>query len=441
MLTTCIAVLALGASGSTQEQDGELRSQLESMARAALADAGLPGLALRVVDGEQVALSKAWGYLDTGRRTLESVEVPRAAPAMLEPLVAVALLTFAERGQIDLGRELGEPFSALDFGGQKVRIAQLLTHTSGIPSFAELARGRSELLQPAQALEWLAARSLDSDPGSCFAYSESNTFLAGQLVERVGQAKLDETLARVVLEPLRLTSTSFRTSPEDQRTTVELIGERRELALSRLAGWPEVYTTLEDLLAFARAVDAGALIGVEGRRLATEALRAKGEDLPFTHGFARSLLASHPSLSFGGSTERGSVFVAWYPDAHLALALATGADTDVLPQLERRLARACLRLPEPGIVDLPIDAEHRAPYLGSYYIGCTRVELEDDGERLVFVTPFDERHALRYQGGQRFVSLGDPDLSLEFSVERGRAQSFLLMRRGTQTVGRRIDGA
>jgi hypothetical protein len=46
---------------------------------------------------------------------------------------------------------------------------------------------------------------------------------------------------------------------------------------------------------------------------------------------------------------------------------------------------------------------------------------------------------LRYQGHERFVSAEDPELSLEFTVEHGRAVSFVLTQRGLQTTARRLD--
>lgn len=441
MLTLWCCVVALGSSVGVQGTNADPQERFEGIARAAIADEGLSGLAVRIARDGKPVFSRAFGYLDTSRRTVESVEVPRAANAMFEPLVTTALLAMEERGQVDLERPLTDSFSALKFGAQPIRLSQLLSHTSGIPSFADFVAARGAPLDRAGVITWLADRPLDSEPGSCFAYSESNLVLASVLVERIGARPLVETLEQTLLEPLRLGSTSFRTGRVENNEAIDLLGERRELAISKLEGRVDTYSTLIDMVEFVQALDAGALIGPGGRRRLTEPLQARGEDLPFTHGFVRSKLLSYECLSFGGATSDSSVFVAWYPDANVFLALGTGIDTDALPRIERRLARALLNLPEPGIVDLPLSKDSRAVYLGSFYIGCTRVGIEEDGEQLFFVTPFDERHRLRSQGEHRFISASDPELILEFALANGRAESFLLIRRGTQTYGRRIDGA
>ena len=156
-------------------------------------------------------------------------------------------------------------------------------------------------------------------------------------------------------------------------------------------------------------------------------------------GFARSTMARNEALSFGSNDGRGSLHVAWYPDLELSIALATSVDTPDLPVLERRLVRAILDLPEPGIVDLPVARDQREVYLGGYYIGCTRVTIEERGETLEYLTPYGDRHRLRYQGHDRFVSAEDPEMSLDFTVEHGRAVAFVLTQRGLQTTARRLE--
>jgi hypothetical protein len=78
-------------------------------------------------------------------------------------------------------------------------------------------------------------------------------------------------------------------------------------------------------------------------------------------------------------------------------------------------------------------------YLGGYYIGCTRVTIEERDELLEYLTPYGDRHRLRYQGRDRFISAEDPEVSLEFTIEHGRAVAFVLTQRGMQTTARRLE--
>jgi len=61
------------------------------------------------------------------------------------------------------------------------------------------------------------------------------------------------------------------------------------------------------------------------------------------------------------------------------------------------------------------------------------------GETLERLTPCGERHRMRYQGHDRFVSNGDSEVSFEFTVEHGRAVAFVLTQRGLQTTARRLE--
>jgi len=278
---------------------------------------------------------------------------------------------------------------------------------------------------------------LDADPGTCTAYSASNVVLAGPLLERVTGHLLREYLGEHVIEPLGLEETRFEERVEPREASATL--HTRVETPRELLGLPPLATQIVDLERFVRGLGAGKLVGAVSLR----ELRVGALSLP-RHGsrcagFARATVARNEALTFGSNGARGSLYVAWYPDLELSTTLATSADTEDLPVLERRLTRAILDLPEPGIVDLPVARDQREVYLGGYYIGCTRVTIEERGDTLEYLTPYGDRHRLRYQGHDRFVSAEDSEVAFDFTVDHGRAVAFVRTQRGLQTTARRLE--
>lgn len=431
------ASIALFSLAPIQQPAADLAGRLQSIARGAVAESDLPGVAVRVATRDGVLLSRGLGYLDPERKRIESPLAPRDAEALVEPLIFTGLLAQVEAGKLALDAPLTDFFPKLSLGGQRVLVIHLVEQASGIPDCSDWLAVRKESATAADVLAWLEQRTLDADPGTCTTYSASNVVLAGLLLERVSDHPLREYLGEHVIEPLGLDETEFAERVELSEASAAL---RAPVETPReLLGLPPLRTQLADLERFVRALGAGKLIGsasVRELRFGALSLPRNGSRCA---GFVRSTLARNEALSFGSNDVRGSLHVAWYPDLELSITLATSADTTDLPVLERRIVRAILDLPEPGIVDVPISRDQREVYLGGYYIGCTRVTIEERDELLEYLTPYGDRHRLRYQGRDRFISAEDPEVSLEFTIEHGRAVAFVLTQRGMQTTARRLE--
>jgi CubicO group peptidase (beta-lactamase class C family) len=432
MTCALLSAVAVALSLVPPQESAALPARLEGLARACVADAELSGLAVRVTTEHGALFERGFGYADAGHAKVENPEHARAADALLEPLVATALLQLEHERRVNLQQALVERFPKLGFDGQKVLLAQLLDHTSGVPSYRGALAQRETPVGAQDVLAWLEGRSVEAEPGTCAIYSESNALLAAKVVEQVSEAPLAQVLGVSVFEPFGLVDTGFA-APDDANLAERGLGVRDVLGL------PPLRSSLVDIDRFVRQLGQGTGIGEDGRKRLYAPLEARGDDKAWPAGFTLERIGRNAALVIEGSNERGALRVAWYPELELVVALATSTDTPALAALERRMTRAILDLPEPGIVDLALDAETRAAYLGAYLIGCNRVTIEERGEHLEYVTPAGERHLLRAQGHQRFVSASDAEFELLFTLRDGKAESFLLTRRGFQTVGHRSE--
>ena len=177
-----------------------LRSDEESPALADAADAvvesGVPGVIVRLRDGEQ-ATELARGEASVGDRF--------RIGSVTKTFVAALTLDLAYLGILSLDDTVADHEPRLVDDADEITIRELLSHRAGLFDYTsdpQLLRGE---LDP-RALVEIA----DGKPRSeGYAYSSTNYLALGLVLQRASLAALDSMLARQILEPWRLDDTTF----------------------------------------------------------------------------------------------------------------------------------------------------------------------------------------------------------------------------------------
>jgi CubicO group peptidase (beta-lactamase class C family) len=124
--------------------------------------------------------------------------------SITKPVTACALMLLVERGKV----LLNDPVSRYlpEFTGDdraKVRIRDLLSHTSGLP---DMLPDNIELRRANAPLKEFVRRTFTTPllypPGTGFRYQSMGTLLAGEIVERVSGMRLRDFETKEIFEPL-----------------------------------------------------------------------------------------------------------------------------------------------------------------------------------------------------------------------------------------------
>jgi D-alanyl-D-alanine carboxypeptidase len=203
--------------------DPELTPVLQQMLEDWLAEDGAPGavLGVRLADGRTAVVASGETDAGTGRPVDPGHRF--RIGSITKTFIGALVVQLSEEGLLDLSETLESHLPGAPHAGE-VTVRQLLDHTSGMPDFAAQAAYRAALLRapgrewsPQEVVDLVASLELDFEPGTGWAYSNSNYLLLGMLAEEVGGEDLEVLLRERIIEPLGLGSTyleGFEDSPE-----------------------------------------------------------------------------------------------------------------------------------------------------------------------------------------------------------------------------------
>jgi len=134
--------------------------------------------------------------------------------SITKTFVATAVLQLVGEGRLELDEPVARRLPGFLAAGEQITLRHLLNHTSGLPEYAAdpaLFAGIAEnrVWDPRELVTMAEMQPPLFEPGSAWAYSNTNYIVAGLLVEAVSGRPLARELDRRIFSPLRLRQTSF----------------------------------------------------------------------------------------------------------------------------------------------------------------------------------------------------------------------------------------
>jgi len=245
---------------------------------AALSDAAIRDILRRRVDVDRRATGMVVGIVADGRRRVVAYGTqaagdsrPVAADTLFEigsltkVFTALLLADAVQRKQLrsddPVDRYLPAGFQTPQYNGRAITLADLATHTSGLPLFPPLTGHPLEALARYTATDlraWLAGLALSRDPGSRWEYSNVGYGLLGLALANQAGASYEGLLDRRILDPLGLRDTTLH--PAGTARDRLAVGHSPALVpvppldLGLFAPAGALRSTAQDLLRFAEAV-------------------------------------------------------------------------------------------------------------------------------------------------------------------------------------------
>ncbi len=427
----------------------------DSVAYAALATDGTPGLSIAVAKDGEVVFARGYGDADVENAVAARPETVYRIGSITKQFTASIIMRLVERGEISLDDPVTRFLPDYDTQGRTVTVRHLLNHTSGIFSYTSLGEEawrttfRHDLTDQ-ELIDLFESEPYDFEPGDEQRYNNSAYVLLGPIIEAVTGKPYARYLEEDLLGPLGLEHTLYcdvtrvvpqRASGYEYEDGTLINAFFLSMNVPGAAG--AMCSTVGDLMAWTRMLHAGEVVTRASlRQMTTPTVVVSGDTIPYGFGLGVGELEGHRSVAHGGGINGFISSLAHYPDDGVTVAVLTNAGSGPAGRIGQMVARAALGLDLPRVEDRPVTAELIQRVVGTYALerGENRLELtifEEEGQ-LMGLAEGQGANRLRWQGGTTFVPTFDDEVRLIFEPAEGRAERVVLHQGGGVVQGERV---
>jgi len=296
-----------------------------------------PGLALRLVRGEQIVIERTIGLAELDSMQTVGATTNFRLASITKHLTALAILMLVEDGRLTLDTRLNEVLTQFPEYAERISIQHLLQHQSGLPDYEPLVSlDRQPRIRDQGVVNLLQQiNQLDFEPGTSYHYSNSGYAVLTVIVETITGQAFETFLEERIFNPSKMSQSVAFVQGQNEVLNramgytvrnAEII-ETDQSAYSAVLGDGGVYSSIADLTTWHRVGFGRALISDRlFSAMMTPALERYGFGWRIDH------FEGHTRYHHSGSTSGFRNFIAHFPDLDLTLMILTNrAGPDVLP--------------------------------------------------------------------------------------------------------------
>jgi len=244
---------------------------------------------------------KAYGMADKERNILNQMNTKFCIGSMNKMFTAVAIAQLVEQGKLSyddlIGTYLGAEWIQSEVS-KKVKISHLLSHTSGIAEYLtdELFNSSAEIYRTlGDHKSIVKEKSLTFKPGTQWEYCNTGFILLGAIIEKVTGEDYSDYIKKHIYYPADMDNTIYfdlnKTLPNlamgyEKVKKDDKSSWRKTAFAGKIDGSPSGgrFSTVEDLLKFARALGSNQLISRESKELLMS-VKARSSSIEYGYGF------------------------------------------------------------------------------------------------------------------------------------------------------------
>ena len=332
-----IAVLLVGVCLA---QDNSAR--MEQVVQSYVANKQFMGSVLVAQDGK-VVFSKGYGFANLEWDVPNSPTAKFRLGSVTKQFTAVCILLLEERGKLKIDDAVKKYMPDAPAAWDKVTIFNLLTHTSGIPSFTgfpDYASTEAIATTPEKLVARFRDKPLEFQPGEKWNYSNSGYVLLGYLIEKISGQSYSQFVQDNIFTPLGMKDSGYDSNsaiivhraagyaPSDKGV---INAGYIDMSIPLSAG--ALYSTTEDLLRWEQGLFGGKLLSVASLQKMTT---------PFKNDYAFALAVrdanGHKVIEHGGGIEGFNTQLSYYPDHKLTIVVLANQNTGATGDIASKLA-------------------------------------------------------------------------------------------------------
>ena len=404
--------------------------------------------AVLVARNGQVLDDKGYGYANLEWQIPDSPETKFRIGSMTKQFTAASILLLEERGKLSTGDYVKKYMPDAPAAWEKITIYNLLTHTSGIPSFTSFPDYRTSEATPTTPkglVDRFRDKSLEFQPGEKWNYSNSGYVLLGYLLEKISGQSYADFVTENIFKPLGMKdsgydsnsaviprrATGYSPSPKGPVNSGYI-----DMTIPFSAG--ALFSSTHDLLLWEQALYSGKVLSAASLKKMTT---------PFKQNYGCGLMINtvkgHLQYEHGGGIEGFNTEMAYYPDDKLAVIVLAnlngGAPGDIAGKLAA-LAHGEKVVLQSDRKEITVPHEILAKYVGSYELAPgTFITMSLDGDGLFTqLTGQPKFEVFAETEKDFFLKVVDAQLTFEMDSQ-GKVTDLVLHQNGRDQTAKRSE--
>ena len=225
-----------------------------------------------IAKDNEVILDKGYGMADVNNKIINKPKTVFEIASLTKQFTSTAILMLQEKKLLNVQDTIDKYIPGYP-EGDKIKIYNLLTHTSGIPDYNQTAIVSGEQTYTLkEIIRLFKNKPRHFESGTKYEYSSSNYILLGYIIEKVSGINYEEYIDKNIFKPLKLTDTGFLTYKaiikgkangyyRPKKTDKYTTSFNKEGSILPPAGG--IYSTVDDLYTWYNALLDGKLINKE----------------------------------------------------------------------------------------------------------------------------------------------------------------------------------
>ena len=272
-----LGVLCATVSGQSASEV-QMQARLDQVAGSYTADNAFMGTVL-VSDGNQILLDKGYGMAVLEWNIPNRPDVKFRLGSVTKQFTSALVLMMQQDGRLKIEDPVSKYMQNAPKAWEKITIANLLGHTSGIPNFTNFKEFRVWSASPhtlQEELVFFGDKPLDFEPGSKFEYSNSNYEVLGAILEKVSGKGYGDLLRERIFEPLGMNDSGLDSDDLILARRAEgympgpkrlMVARSESMSVPFSAG--SIYSTTGDLLKWEQGLFGGKLLSADSLKAMT----------------------------------------------------------------------------------------------------------------------------------------------------------------------------
>ncbi|HRH44298.1 MAG TPA: serine hydrolase, partial [Pyrinomonadaceae bacterium] len=379
---------------------------LDSLIQREMTDKELGGVAIALVDNQQIVWQKGFGFSNPQTKMPITTETVFRVGSVSKLFTDIAIMRLVEQGKVDLDAPITNylpDFKPKNPFNKPITLRQLMSHRAGLvrePPIGSYFDSVNSSL--ADSVKSLNQTFLVYAPETRTKYSNAGVATVGYVLEKTQKQAFADYLKQNLLDPLGMKQSDFKPSSNTIKNLAKaemwtVFGKTFEAPTFELGIAPagSMYTTTGDLSRFASAVFAAddktnsVLKKSTLEKMWQPQYAAPNQKNGFGIGFAVSDLDGHREVGHGGAIYGFSTQLSLLPDDKLGVVVISTKDfsNGVTSRIAELALKAMLAEKENKPVEqpeptLPIDANLAKKLAGRFTSGDKTIDMTKRGNIL-----------------------------------------------------------